>query len=268
MSDWVLENLKETDSYLFFSKVDPRYPRLGDIIKKAVNKEQVSNADVVIIGIPDDTGIKNNKGRPGAAGAPTNVRKYFYKLTTGCFVQPLSKLTIVDAGDIIIESNIEKTHERVRQVIARITESGAIPLCIGGGHDFSHPCVAGIVGAYGLKKATLGLINIDAHLDVRDLTFGINSGTPHFRTLEMPGTPVNGKNFVEFGIQEHHNSPEHYKYVKEKLATVMSLYDIHRKGTEEEFNRALRIAGYGTSHICVTFDIDATRMADAPGASA
>lgn len=261
--------LNATGSDLFFSKGDPNDPRLEEIVKKAKNEDDLKGAKIVIIGIPDDTGIKRNKGRPGAAGAPTAVRRNFYKLTPGCFGDDIANMKIVDAGDVKIEGeDIEKTHKNVEAVVRRIAGYGAIPLCIGGGHDFDHPNVAGVIDAYGSKKGNFGLVNVDSHFDVRDMSFGITSGTPHYRTLELSGSPVEGKNFVEFGIQEHHNSKTHYNYLKGKKATVMTLGEIQDKGPEAMMKKALGLAGKSTNHVCVSFDIDATRMADVPGASA
>ncbi len=245
MKDSIFDKyLTEASQDLFFSKGDPNDPRLGEIVKKAKNEDDLKGARIVIIGIPDDTGIKRNKGRPGAAGAPTAVRRNFYKLTPGCFSDDIANMEIVDAGDVKIEGeDIEKTHKNVEAVVRRIAEYGAIPICIGGGHDFDHPNVAGVIGAYGSKKGDFGLINIDAHFDVRDMSFGITSGTPHYRTLELSGSPVKGKNFVEFGIQEHHNSKTHYNYLKGKKATVMTLGEIQDKGPEAMMKKALGLAG-------------------------
>lgn len=270
MKDSIFDKyLTEASQDLFFSKGDPNDPRLGEIVKKAKNEDDLKGAKIVIIGIPDDIGIKRNKGRPGAAGAPTAVRRNFYKLTPGCFNDDIAKMKIVDAGDVKIEGeDIEKTHKNVEAVVRRIAEYGAIPVCIGGGHDFDHPNVAGVIDAYGSTKGNFGVVNVDSHFDVRDMSFGITSGTPHYRTLELSGSPVEGKNFVEFGIQEHHNSKTHYNYLKGKKATVMTLGEIQDKGPEAMMKKALGLAGKSTKHVCVSFDIDATRMADVPGASA
>ncbi len=66
------------------------------------------------------------------------------------------------------------------------------------------------------------IINIDAHLDVRDLSRGLTSGTPFFRLLES------GKafDFLEIGIQGQCNAQAHWDYVEAKGGHILSLEEI------------------------------------------
>lgn len=64
---------------------------------------------------------------------------------------------------------------------------GGIPFVIGGGNDQSYPNACGLIRAMKEKqsegKHKVGVINIDAHLDVRPLKEGkVHSGSP-FRLL-------------------------------------------------------------------------------------
>jgi formiminoglutamase len=65
---------------LFASRHDPNDPRMGEYVRSA--PEQYASTDIVIIGCPQDEGVRRNSGRPGAAAAPDAVRKQFFKLTT------------------------------------------------------------------------------------------------------------------------------------------------------------------------------------------
>lgn len=271
----LVEFLEKPNKELFFSKGDPKDPRLGEIVKRWENEEELlsllsSGADAVIIGIPDDTGIIRNKGREGAKKGPDAVRKKFYTLTPGC-ISEIDKLKIVDIGNVKIEEDIEKTHQNVEKVVEEITKMGIIPIIIGGGHDFAHPVMEGLIRGYSARKngeLKYGRINTDSHFDVRDLTFRLTSGVPFYLTLEMEGNPVLGKNFVEFGFQEHHNAKVHYDYLVNKGATIIALEEIQRDGLEKCWNKAKTIAEEGTEAVGLSIDIDAARVSDAPGASA
>ena len=51
-------------------------------------------ADIVIVGCPQDEGVKRNGGREGAAAAPEAIRRQFYKLTPFNF-----RKRVFDLGD-------------------------------------------------------------------------------------------------------------------------------------------------------------------------
>src|SRR6185312_1348287 len=71
-----MSELKPTDSKLFFSKNDPLDPRLGDLVKTSTD-----GADVVIMGYPDDEGVRLNGGREGAEFGPAEIRHWLYRTT-------------------------------------------------------------------------------------------------------------------------------------------------------------------------------------------
>ena len=41
----------------------------------------IRDCDFIFFGYPDDEGVKNNGGRPGAKEAPNCIRKYLYSMT-------------------------------------------------------------------------------------------------------------------------------------------------------------------------------------------
>jgi hypothetical protein len=50
---------------LFFSRNDPHRPRLGEIVSR--DHKRYATADIVIVGCPQDEGVRRNNGRVGAA---------------------------------------------------------------------------------------------------------------------------------------------------------------------------------------------------------
>src|ERR1700712_4724983 len=97
----IFEMVDAPDSDLFFKRNDPNDVRLGEIVPN--NKYEESN--VVIIGCPQDEGVKRSKGREGAAQAPDAIRREFYKFT------PFGiRSRIFDIGNTKIQSTLEETH--------------------------------------------------------------------------------------------------------------------------------------------------------------
>jgi formiminoglutamase len=111
------------------------------------------------------------------------------------------------------------------------------------------------------------VINIDAHLDVRNFEHGPHNGTP-FRAILTGGLPIAGENFVELGIHGFMNSASYMQWAREQGATVISGLEVQRRGMGECIAEALRIAGDGADLIYLSVDIDCLGYPWAAGTSA
>ena len=161
---------------LFYSRNDPKDRRLGELIGRAAIDE-VTEWTVAIIGVPEDRGITANKGRAGAAAGPDDIRRRLYKLTPG-FNSDFMRLRIVDVGNVDTkELTLAEVHDAETEAVAEIVARGGLPVVLGGGHDLTYPGVRGLVTGANIGRGGMGLINVDAHLDVRSDENGINSGT-------------------------------------------------------------------------------------------
>src|SRR5262249_9147229 len=120
-------------------------------------------------------------------------------------------------------------------------------------HSVTAPAVRGFCAANPGKR--VGVINIDAHLDVRNFEHGPHNGTP-FRAILSGGLPISGRNFVELGIHGFMNSASYMRWVQDQRATVITAREVWRRGMDECIAEALRIAGEGTDLIYLSVDID------------
>ena len=88
---------------------------------------------------------------------------------------------------------------------------------LGGGHETAYGIYLGYVAA-GLP---VGIVNIDAHLDVRPLIDGKgHSGSPFRQAMEHPTQPLPGNRYVCLGAQPHAVSRDHWAYVHERGGLV------------------------------------------------
>ncbi len=248
------------DTRLLFSRNDPNDPRLGDVAR--TEPSDYAAADVVIVGCPQDEGVRRNGGRAGAAEAPDAIRQQFYRLTTFNI-----RKRIFDLGDIVIDGDLETIHERHFKVLKQLLEDKKRVIVLGGGNDISYPDGCAMADVFG-PDWWIG-VNIDAHLDVR-LADERNSGTPYRQLLDeghlRPGY------FYEAGYQSHLASPVYYEYIRERGVNRISL-ELLRSRTEAdlELKESIKQKFIGHSSSLNTFfgfDLDAVRMADAPGTSA
>ncbi len=237
----------------YVSVQNPQDPRL---ISRLI--ENLEFADYVLCGYPDDEGIKLNGGRPGAASGPFEIRKAFYKMTSGF----LSQFSIYDAGDISLKMNLAERHQGAQKAAEKNYQSGKFMLSLGGGHDYGYPDTQAFLNVFKKSKRKPIVINFDAHLDVRPLDQGLTSGTPFYRLLsENP----NACHFFEIGIQNQCNSAAHFDWCQKQGGKIISLSEIDKKGLLPVLkNQLKKLKG----HPCfISVDIDSFSSAFAPGCS-
>lgn len=229
-------------------------PRIGETVK--FTPEDYKSAHVVILGCPEDEGVRRNLGRPGARKSPTEIRRALYKLSTNSSIH---KQNLFDLGDIIIKETLEDTHKVLRSVVSKILQEGKLPIVMGGGNDISYPDCAALAEV----KKNLLVFNIDKHFDVRDLT-PRNSGTAYRLLLEK--NLIHPKNFYEMGSEPFSNSPVYKKYLEDKGVRVFTLEQMRDQGISSIFKKIIKDASFEA--IFWGFDLDVVRDADAPGVSA
>ena len=177
----------------------------------------------VLVGIPEDIGVKANHGTGGADCNWYPFLHEFLNIQSNdfCSGEDILLLGQFDFGDIkyLIENNAYNEEEKidayrhavntvddeVETIVKLITASGKIPLVIGGGHNNAYPLLKGT--AKGLLKngmlpiAQINAINLDAHSDYRTME-GRHSGNG-FRYAESDG--YLGKYSI-VGLQENYIS--------------------------------------------------------------
>ena len=247
----IFQNTTRPNDDLFFKKNDANDVRLGEIVSSKI--EDYAAAEIIILGCPQDEGVRRNGGRTGSALAPDAIRTQFYKLTNFRIER-----AIFDAGDTIIKKTLEETHDVQTAIVKEILKAGKTIIVLGGGNDISYPDGRAMAEVFGFENWLA--FNIDAHFDVRaDLPR--NSGTPYRQLLEEQ--LVKPQNFYEIGFQEQVNSPIYFQYLKDLKVNLSSLSEYKLSQ-----GRILKTAENHSKYIFCGFDIDSVRASDAPGVSA
>jgi formiminoglutamase len=244
----------------------PDDPRLGEVIEPwRGDLEALTQGRAVLVGFPHDEGVRRNHGRPGAAEAPHEIRRYLARLTPweGAEDIDLTRHPPLDAGNVRHAGSLEATQDALGQVIAGILATGAVPVVLGGGHETAYGHYLGYVAA----AEAVAILNIDAHLDVRPYAGSAgNSGTPFRQVLEHPVRPLPDGRYVCLGAQPHAVSREHLHYVRQHGGVVRWCGEV--KGALERYFTAERNRLSAVCHVYVTIDADAVQAADVPGVSA
>src|SRR5690242_7500160 len=107
----------------------PDDPRLGEVIERwRGDPEALQPGRAVLVGFPQDEGVRRNGGRPGAAEAPREVRRRLARLTPwdgSCDVS-LADPPPLDLGDVRIGGSLEEAQEALGAVVGAILASGAV----------------------------------------------------------------------------------------------------------------------------------------------
>ena len=239
---------------LFYKSNDPHDKKLGDVV--AHSYEDYEDSRFVILGCPQDEGVRRNNGRVGAAEAPDRIREAFYKISAPA---NLKAGQLFDTGNIQTGPTLEETHENQTRVVAQIISHGKIAIVLGGGNDIAYPDGKGL-GQNHKKFLTL---NIDSHFDVRE-NKQRNSGTPYRQLLEEK--IISPENFFELASQPFANSEVYADYLKKKQVAVIPLEQLRKKGVEKSIKGILKLSK--APAIFWGIDMDSVRSADAPGVSA
>jgi len=256
----IFELSSRPDKEVFFKRGDPHDPRLGEVV--SYEPDHYTGADIVILGCPQDEGVRRNNGRIGAAAAPDMIREQFYRLT------PFNiKKKIFDLGNVIIASTLEETHENHFRIVAQLLRDGKRVIVLGGGNDISYPDGVAMAEVFG-PEWWIG-VNIDSHLDVR-IAEQRNNGTQYRQLLDEKH--VLPSYFYEVGYQTHLCSPIYYENLPDNRVPPIRLELVRSPAEADiEIKEQIRQKFIGHSSSLNTFfgfDMDAVRSADAPGTSA
>lgn len=238
---------------LFYRRGDPNDRRLGELV--ASHQNACDKSRIVILGCPQDEGVRRNRGRVGAAEAPDEIRRDLYRLSAFGIDPHL----LFDLGNTRIESTLEETHELHLQIVEALLRDDRRVIVLGGGNDISYPDCSALS-----RQFTKPLVlNIDAHFDVR-ADPERNSGTPYRQLLDEK--LISPAAFFEIGFQPAVNSPGYHEYLCQLGVTCVSLNELQAEGARSLVGQIID----RTRHEAIFwgFDLDAVRASDAPGVSA
>ena len=225
--------------------------------------ETVAENTIAILGYACDEGVKRNQGRVGAAAGPDSIRRQLGKMPNHLDAE----VKLVDCGNVECgNSDMEAAQSMLEQKVLQLLGQKVFPILIGGGHDIAYGHYNGISKYIGTNE-TIGIINFDAHFDLRSNENGNNSGTPFFQIAE--DCKENGSVFKYFclGIRKDANDKTLIK-----TANDLGVDYIENKGFSKEYAKAIvmKLLDFiqKVDYIYLTIDMDGFSSAYSPGVSA
>lgn len=241
------------DLTLFFSPVPEEIFKVtsasGSLLKHIkVYGEKIPdyrNAQLAIIGVPEERGTDNNAGCAGAADA---IRKKLYPLKKGTGIAQ-----VIDLGNLKPGMDLDETYTRLSEVCRLLLENNVLPVILGGSHDLD----IGQYRAYQDMNKLISFLNVDAFLDLEE-GYEFPLSRQHINKVLM-----HDPNYL---FSYTHLAHQTY-LVDAGLTAVLEklFFEAYRLGTMrtnmQEMEPAVRSADL------ISFDITAIRSSDAPGNS-
>ncbi len=224
-------------------------------------------AGVVLVGAPLS---KTSISHSGASSTPQAIREMFGAVSTYNFDHDLdlaTALTIRDAGDARVHvTDLARSragiHDAVWAVLERSPDSMLVVM--GGDHSITAPSVEAFRAS---QSGAVGLVQLDAHMDLRNLDDGgPSNGTPIRQLLES--RTLDGRHVAQVGLQSFANSREYRDVARNAGITQIGAREVAASPMHEIASRALEVASSGTDAIYVTLDMDVLDQAFAPGVPA
>ena len=219
---------------------------------------------IAVLGFASDEGVRRNKGRIGAAKGPRILRLAMANLPK-TFSAPL-----YDAGNVRVEKDdLESGQAMLGARITELMTAGHFPLVLGGGHEIAYGSYQGIARwmREQHRDKTLGIINFDAHLDIRLPAPKGSSGTPFFQIAEQ--CDLNGRPFhyLCVGAAATANTPALYQRAQELGAQVISDREI-TPWRIEQVQKQIQAFIDKVDFVYLTIDLDVFPAAIMPAVSA
>ncbi|TMM58383.1 formimidoylglutamase [Maribacter algarum] len=210
-----------------------------------------------------DEGVKRNQGRVGAFDGPQAIRKALAKLPNH-----LEKSTsLVDAGTLeCIDGKLENIQTHLAEKVVQLLQQDSFPVLLGGGHDIAYGHYNGIKNHLE-NNETIGIINFDAHFDLRTNKNGNNSGTPFFQIAEDCKKDSTPFNYLCLGIRKDANDKTLFKMASDLGVSYIENNTFKTHYAKQVVQVVLDFIRE-VDHIYVTIDLDGFSSAYASGVSA
>ncbi|WP_158796079.1 formimidoylglutamase [Pedobacter sp. L105] len=235
-----------------------------DLLEETIPILQTGQKGIALIGFACDEGVKRNGGRTGAKDAPLHFR-----MASGSLPVHFNEETLfVDLGDITCDTEaMEEAQQALADLVTAALGKGYLPLVIGGGHEVAYGHFSGINNHIN-SSATIGIINFDAHFDLREpAEKGTNSGTGFLQIAHDCKDLGIEFRYLPIGIQRNSNTKLLFNRALSLNVNHISA-ELFSPSREKEIFSRIKEFIEGSTHVYLTICMDVFSSAAAPGVSA
>jgi len=222
-----------------------------------------SSSTVGLLGFACHAGVRRNKGRLGAAAGPSALRRQLANLAW----HGGANLSVRDFGTVEVEGDaLEQGQEELASRVAEALSSVRRLLVVGGGHETAWGSFSGLARRFDPTTTRIGIINLDAHFDLRMTgQRGPSSGTPFAQIAEKFGREA--FHYCCLGLARTSNTDSLFKRADELGVSYREDRDMRLSDIPEVLEQ-VRDFCQGLDMIYLTIDLDVLPHYQAPGVSA
>lgn len=248
---------KKTDANVWQGRIDHMtdrsHFRYHQIIQLA---PFIAQKSIGLIGFACDEGVRRNNGRVGAKEGPIALRKQLASLP---WRHHEPDTPLIDYGDVVCEGEeLERAQLALGDKVADMLANGKA-IILGGGHETLYGQYLGVRKAVG-PAASIGLLNIDAHFDMRPYDKQSSSGTMFKQILDEDPQA----HYFVCGIQQYSNTTALFDTADRYGVQYFSDEELGSATFTNKLNNFMAFHDVLLATLCM----DVLNVAEAPGVSA
>ena len=225
-----------------------------------LNTQTIPDSDkgTIILGFGSDEGVRRNEGRTGARTGSDAIRRQLGKLAVH------QAPPLIDIGNIVCDDRqLETAQDQFAALMTHCQQLGYKTIALGGGHEIAWAHYQGLAPVY----PDIGIINFDAHFDLRPNNPSATSGTPFWQIQQYCQTHSLNFNYCCLGVQPAANTKTLFDSAHEHHVSYLTADEIMeesiawQKAFLDDF--ILR-----HEHLYITLCLDVFAESYAPGVSA
>lgn len=228
--------------------------------------DQPASDGLSIIGFACDIGVARNHGRTGARHAPDAIKSMLANLPANSGLQQ----RIFDAGNVVPQTDeLDATQRQLSDKVAQLLPSSGRVLVLGGGHETAWGSFMGLAQHAETQSPTprIGIINFDAHFDLRSYADGASSGSPFLQIHAACQARRWDFNYACLGVSEAANTAALFN-TAERLGVWYCHDSDMSANTLPKLQKQLAAFTDKVDWLYVSIDLDVLPAAVAPGVSA
>jgi formiminoglutamase len=216
-----------------------------------------------LIGFGCDAGVRRNQGRPGARAGPDAIRR-----ALGNLAFPAGQRAL-DAGNVVcLEDELESAQSELADLVRDTLAHAGLPIVLGGGHELAWGTYQGLARHLGTGgEVCIGVVNFDAHFDLRNPRPQATSGTPFRQIAEHCRNQRQPFEYKVIGINPTANTSALFEYARSQGVTWHSDVECcepHFARLSQTLDQFVR----RVTHLYVSVCLDVFPASRAPGVSA
>lgn len=227
-----------------------------------------------LLGFESDAGVARNQGRTGAAEGPNALRRALAPLAW------LRTAPAYDAGNVrCVDDALEAAQQTLADRLTSLLTAGHLPIVLGGGHEVAYASWLGLAQFFMPEESAskesgpeappprIGIINLDAHFDLRDPAHIRSSGTPFAQIADQCQKHGWSFSYACLGVSRAANTRALFTRANTLGTLIREDREIDALRLDSIVRDVQRFIAK-CDHLYLTIDLDVLPAAEAPGVSA